>query len=145
LKKAKKPSVKTEDVKSSLTIAAVPTEPPILPAGTYTATPSFPPARPPHLEAYELELALAAKQQALDECSLLIDSAVDELQSMAAAGEQFWGSVRTLRDGDRGRGQWALLPKPDFSRSMAEGERARDVIIPYAVDEGTTRESLKVP
>ena len=67
----------------------------------------------------------------------MIDSAVEELQSMARAGEDFWDKVRTLKNGTRGRRQWAVVPKPDFGRSMAERERAKDLVIPYAVDEGT--------
>ena len=66
----------------------------------------------------------------------MIDSAVEELQSMAKAGDRFWTQVMILRNGTRGRGQWAMVPKPDFGRVMAQGERAKDVIIPYAVDEG---------
>jgi hypothetical protein len=89
-----------------------------------------------HTHAYELELALAAKQKALEECSTMIDSAVEELRSMAEAGEQFWEHVRALKNGTRGKGQWAVLPKPDFGRTMVEREQAKDVIIPYAVDEG---------
>lgn len=66
----------------------------------------------------------------------MIDSAVDELQRMAGAGDRFWESLQTLQGNGQESGQWAIVPKPDFGRSMAEGERAKDVIIPYAVDEG---------
>lgn len=124
------------DVKPTTLAATLPGGPPVLPAGTYSVTPSLPLARPTHLQVYELELALGAKQQALDECSAMIDSAVDELQSMAESGDTFWSQVRTLKNGTRGRGRWAVVPKPDFGRAMADGEKARDVIIPYAVDEG---------
>lgn len=128
----KKPKKKVEEPPAS---TLTQTEPPILPAGTYSTTPSLPQSIPLHVEAQRLELALAAKQQALDECSALIDSAVDELRSMSDAGDDFWGSIRALRDGTRGRGQWAIVPKPDFGGTMRDGERAKDVIIPYAVDE----------
>lgn len=66
----------------------------------------------------------------------MIDGAVEELQAMSEAGDRFWQSVRELRDGKGGRGQWAVVPRPDFGRVMTEGERAKDVIIPYALDEG---------
>jgi hypothetical protein len=122
--KRKKIPPKIEDVK-------IP-DPPILPPGTYTATPSLPTStssgRPLHARVLDLELALAAKHQALDDCSALIDSAVEELQIMADAGDRFWRDVRALREGG-----WAIVPKPDFGRT---GEKAKDVIIPYAVDEG---------
>lgn len=115
-------------------------EPPILPPGTYSTTASSTTLHPA-VNAYELEIALAAKQHALDECSALIDGAVEELQAMAEAGDRFWGSIRELRDGKGGRGQWAILPRPDFGRNMAEGERAKDIIIPYAMDEGESYQS----
>ena len=111
-------------------------EPPVLPPGTYSTTATSPTADLSHSAALDLEMALAAKQQALEECSTMIDAAVEELQLMAQGGDQFWGQLRSLKNGSRGRGRWAVVPKPDFARSMAKGERARDVIIPYAVDEG---------
>ncbi|WWC67271.1 uncharacterized protein I206_101179 [Kwoniella pini CBS 10737] len=121
------------------TKASLPTsvsqEPPILPAGTYSTTPSTQSAKPTHVQIHDLELVLAAKQQALDECSALIDSAVSELQMMATAGDRFWRDVRKLKEGENGRNQWAVLPKPDFGRTMSAGEMAKDVIIPYAIDE----------
>lgn len=110
-------------------------EPPSLPPGTYTTTPGRLHPQPAN-DAYELELALAAKHAALDECSVLIDNAVEELQAMAEAGDRFWDNLRQLKDGRDGRGQWAVVPRPDFGRTMVEGERAKDVIIPYALDEG---------
>jgi hypothetical protein len=110
-------------------------EPPILPPGTFSATAANTPTQPA-LCVHDLQLALAAKQEALEECSALIDGAVEELQAMSEAGDRFWQSVRELRDGKGGRGQWAVVPRPDFGRVMAEGERAKDVIIPYALDEG---------
>jgi hypothetical protein len=111
-------------------------EPPILPPGTFTTTPSLPSIRPTYEQALELELALQAKQKALDECSDMIDAAVDELQMMAKAGERFWRDVRELKKGKDGRGQWAVVPRPDFGKVLGEGEEARDVIVPYPVDEG---------
>jgi hypothetical protein len=111
-------------------------DPPVLPPGTYSTTPSVAPMRSLHLEALDLEIALAAKQRALDDCSATIDAAVEELKIMAAAGQGFWQSLRELREGRGGKGQWAIVPKPDFGRNMLEGETAKDVVIPYAVDEG---------
>lgn len=111
-------------------------EPPVLPAGSYTATPATVPPKSKHAQIVDHELALAAKHQALDECSALIDSAVEELQVMSEAGDRFWRDVRLLKDGKGGRGRWAIVPKPDFTRTMAKGEMAKDVVIPYAVDEG---------
>ena len=111
-------------------------EPPVLPPGTYSTTATSTIADLSPSAALDLEMALAAKQQALEECSSMIDAAVDELQVMAKAGDQFWGHLRSLKTGSGGRGRWAVVPKPDFARSMTKGERARDVIIPYAVDEG---------
>lgn len=110
-------------------------EPPLLPPGTFSTTSAITPLQPA-LNAHDLQLALAAKQEALEECSLLIDGAVEELGVMSDAGEKFWGSIRELRDGKGGRGQWAIVPRPDFGRNMIEGESAKDVIIPYALDEG---------
>ncbi|KAK8844717.1 hypothetical protein IAR55_006567 [Kwoniella newhampshirensis] len=118
------------------------TEPPVLPPGTYSTTPSSEPSKPTHAQVDELETVLAAKQQALDECSALIDSAVSELQLMASAGDRFWQDVRSLKYGKGGKGQWAIVPKPDFGRAMGEGEKAKDLIIPYAVDEGTRQRCL---
>ncbi|WWC90150.1 uncharacterized protein L201_005083 [Kwoniella dendrophila CBS 6074] len=126
------------DTKTALAAAAasVPQEPPILPPGTFSLTPSSRPTKPTHAQVHELELVLAAKQQALDECSTLIDSAVSELQMMANAGDRFWKDVRKLKEGNNnGRGQWAVLPKPDFGRTTIDGEKAKDIIVPYAVDE----------
>jgi hypothetical protein len=110
----------------------------VLPPGTFSVTPASI-ARNPQTaidDAYNLELALASKEQALDECSALIDAAVGELQRMSEASEGFWTDVRRLRDGQRGEGQWAIIPRPDFGRVMGEGEVAKDVVIPYATDEG---------
>lgn len=111
-------------------------EPPVLPAGSYTATPATVPPKSKHTQIIDQELCLAAKHQALDECSALIDSAVEELQVMSEAGDRFWRDIRQLKDGKDGRGRWAIVPKPDFTRTMAKGETAKDVVIPYAVDEG---------
>ena len=125
------------EAKPAPSISSLPGEPPVLPPGTYASTPSLLPPKSSHIQVYELELALAAKQRALEDCSSAIDSAVEELLSMAQAGEEFWQQVRTLKNGTKGKSQWAVVPKPDFARSMAEGERAKDLVIPYAVDEGT--------
>lgn len=116
-------------------------EPPILPAGSYTATPAVVPQKSRHNQILEYEMALAAKHQALDECSALIDSAVEELQVMSDASDRFWTDVRQLKDGRGGKGRWAVVPKPDYTRVMGEGEKAKDVMIPYAVDEGEATES----
>ncbi|ORY27358.1 subunit 17 of mediator complex-domain-containing protein [Naematelia encephala] len=123
-------------VKSSTTTLSN-NAPPILPPGTYSATPSRPIApRPDHSKVYDLEIALAAKQKALEECSEMIDAAVAELQIMSDAGDRFWDSVKLLKDGkEHGKGQWAVVPRPDFGRTMVQGEKAKDIIIPYAVDE----------
>lgn len=92
----------------------------------------------------ELEIALAAKQAALEECGLLIDNAVEELTSMSAAGDRFWRDVRVLKHGGRdGRDQWAIVPKPDFGGNAA-GQKAKDVIIPYAIDEGEQMTCLQL-
>lgn len=107
----------------------------IIPAGTFSTTASLPPVKSLITEVLELETALAAKQAALEECGKMIDSAVDELTSMTSAGDTFWADIKRLKEGKRGRGQWAIVPKPDFGR-VADGQKAKDVIIPYAIDEG---------
>ena len=124
------------EVKAVSTSSALLGEPPILPPGTYSTTESVRQSKPSYKQVYEIESALAAKQQALDTCSLMIDSAVEELVSMATAGDQFWHQVKRLKNGTTGRDQWAIVPKPDFARSMVVGEMARDIIIPYTTDEG---------
>lgn len=109
--------------------------PPILPPGTYSTTPAAAPERPTAQAAHELELALAAKAAALDDCAALIDAAVDELRLMNDAGTRWSEDIRALRLGSNGgkaHGQWAVVPKPDFGRT---GESAKDVVIPYALDE----------
>ncbi|WVF66597.1 hypothetical protein IAT40_001337 [Kwoniella sp. CBS 6097] len=120
--------------KTSITVSGA-AEPPVLPPGTYSTTPSSVVNQPTHAQVHELELVLAAKQQALDECSALIDSAVSELQMMASAGDRFWRDIGILKDGRAGKSQWAIIPKPDFGRLIGEGAKAKDVIIPYAIDE----------
>jgi hypothetical protein len=110
-------------------------EPPILPAGSYTATPSSLPLKTQQSRILDAELSLAAKHQALDDCTALIDSAVEELEVMTEAGGRFWRDLRQLKDGRSGKGRWAVVPRPDFQRTMGEGEKARDVVIPYAVGE----------
>lgn len=84
----------------------------------------------------DLEIALASKQAALQDCSDLIDSAVEELTSMGEASDKFWDNVNKLKHGRGGRSQWALVPKPDFGRVSGEGDKAKDLVIPYALDEG---------
>ena len=111
-------------------------DPLVLPAGTFTTTNIFPPPRPLHAQVLDLEMALAAKEAALNECGTMIDAAVNELTTMASAGDRFWTDVRRLKDGKWERGQWAIVPRPDFGRVTGEGEKAKDVIIPYAIDEG---------
>ncbi|WVR03136.1 hypothetical protein IAU60_000126 [Kwoniella sp. DSM 27419] len=134
--KAKSVGRQESDSKVAVSVSA-PTEPPILPPGTYTTVPSYQTSKPSHAQVKDIELVLAAKQQALAECSALIDSAVGELQSMAAGGDRFWKDVKMLKQGYNGRGQWAVVPKPDFGRSMGEGEKAKDIIIPYAIEESS--------
>ncbi|KAK4686555.1 hypothetical protein P7C73_g3572, partial [Tremellales sp. Uapishka_1] len=136
-KKMKKQQKTVEPVVAATTSLSTTVEPPILPQGTFSATVCFPAERRPREVTHELELALAAKQRAIEDCSALIDAAVAELQSMSDAGGRFWRNVRDLKEGERGRGQWAVVPKPDFGRTMAEGEGAKDIIIPYAVDEAS--------
>ncbi|BEJ11961.1 hypothetical protein CspHIS471_0204210 [Cutaneotrichosporon sp. HIS471] len=106
--------------------------PPVLPPGTYSSTPAAAPERPAAVVAHELELALSAKEAALDECAALIDAAVDELRLMNDTGTRWSAEIRALRLGMGGKGQWAVVPKPDFGRT---GESAKDVVIPYALDE----------
>ncbi|ORX35038.1 subunit 17 of mediator complex-domain-containing protein [Kockovaella imperatae] len=108
---------------------------PIFPPGTMSMTP-FRPSLPTHLEIIrDMELALAAKQSTLEQCEKLIDSAVDEFNKQASASQTFWRDIRQLKDGTDGRGQWAIVPKPDFSKILGITESARDVVIPYAIDE----------
>lgn len=107
----------------------------IIPPGTFSTTASLAPVKSILTEVLELETALAAKQAALEQCGRMIDSAVDELTSMTTAGNTFWTDIKRLKEGTRGRGQWAVVPKPDFGR-IADGQKAKDVIIPYAIDEG---------
>jgi hypothetical protein len=121
---------------TSNTISESTAEPPILPPGSYTATPASLPVKSQQSKILDMELSLAAKHQALDDCSALIDSAVEEMEVMAEAGGRFWRDLRQLKSGRSGRGRWAVVPKPDFARIMAVGEKAKDVVIPYAVDEG---------
>jgi hypothetical protein len=111
-------------------------EGPILPAGTYTTTHAAPPTRTDVEAAHTLELAIAAKQQALEDCSALIDAAVDELRLLSTASDQWSSDIHTLRLGAKGRGQWAIVPKPDFGRTAGhQTKTAMDVVIPYALDE----------
>lgn len=131
-----KPTLAHEPAKSSIPLVGA-TEPPVLPPGTYSITPSLPPMTLSYQEAFHLEQALAAKQQAIEDCSKLIDAAVEELGVMNEASDKFWEKIRMLKDGENGRGQWAVLPRPDFGKTMVDGEKVRDVIIPYALDEGT--------
>ncbi|WWC97517.1 hypothetical protein V866_004401 [Kwoniella sp. B9012] len=133
--KQKPPKANEADTKTSTLSTSVPQEPPVLPPGTFSVTPSSQPTKPSPTQVHELESVLKAKQQALDECSALIDSAVSELQIMASAGDRFWRDVRLLKDGQNGRDQWATVPKPDFGRTMVEGEKSKDIIIPYSIDE----------
>lgn len=107
----------------------------ILPAGTYSATPGAAPTRSDVDTALALEMAIAAKQQALDDCSALIDAAVDELRLLNSASDQWSSDIRALRLGDNGRGQWAIVPKPDFGGRAGPNETAKDVVVPYALDE----------
>ncbi len=106
---------------------------PILPGGTFTTTQAVKSDRTTASEIQEIELALSAKRQAIEDCSALIDAAVEELQAMASGGDKFWDGVRKLQDGENGRDQWVVLPKPDFART---GEKAQDIVVPYAMDEG---------
>ncbi|XAO24318.1 hypothetical protein I312_103116 [Cryptococcus bacillisporus CA1280] len=117
------------------TLPSIPGEPPILPPGTFSTTLSEFPAKPLHAQIYELEQLLLAKQIALNKCQGLIDGAVGELRLMAHAGDRFWKDIRNLKEGEGGRGKWAVVPKPDFGRVGGKGEKAKDVIIPYAIDE----------
>jgi hypothetical protein len=113
-------------------------EDPVLPAGTWSATCGEAPTRPDVETAHALELALAAKQQALDDCAALIDAAVDELRLVGAASKQWASDLDALRLGTRSRGQWALVPKPDFdfARGTAPATAtSKDIVIPYALDE----------
>lgn len=55
---------------------------------------------------------------------------------MSEASDRFWRDLWQLKEGRGGRGSWAIVPKPDFTRTMAVGEKAKDIVIPYAVDEG---------
>ncbi|WRT63260.1 uncharacterized protein IL334_000163 [Kwoniella shivajii] len=126
--------VNEADAKSSLP-TSISMEPPVLPPGTFSVTPSSMPVKPTYTQVHEMELVLAAKQRALDECSSLIDSAVSELQMMAVASERFWEDVGILRNGNGGTNRWAVVPKPDFGRTMQDGEKSKDIIIPYAIDE----------
>ncbi|TXT06043.1 hypothetical protein VHUM_03516 [Vanrija humicola] len=109
-------------------------EPPILPAGTYTATPGAAPVRSAAARAHALELALAAKQRALDDCGALIDAAVDELRVMADASARFTSDIVRLKSGADG-GQWAVVPRPNFGGRSSADEMAKDVVVPYALDE----------
>lgn len=104
-----------------------------LPTGGYTTVPATPAERTKLDEAKALESAIATKAAALDDCVALIDAAVDELRLMNSSGERWADDIRRLHLGEGGRGQWAVVPKPDFYRS---GEKvAKDVVIPYALDE----------
>lgn len=108
----------------------------VLPAGTYSSTPGLAAEPPVAQQAERLESALRARSRALDECSSLIDAAVSELELMSHASERFAADLGALR----GPELWAVVPKPDFGRSAAAagtgtGARARDVVIPYALDE----------
>ncbi|WVQ72980.1 hypothetical protein IAR50_002543 [Cryptococcus sp. DSM 104548] len=117
--------------------SSIPTEPPILPPGTFTTIPSSLLSVPLHSTVNDLIQLIQARDSAVDQSLGLIDGAVEELELMGSAGDSFWHDVRGLREGHAGRGKWAVVPKPDFARTMKDGERAKDVIIPYAIDEAS--------
>ena len=60
---------------------------------------------------------------------------------MTSASDAFWTDIRRLNEGIKGRGQWAVVPKPDFGR-VSDGQKAKDVIIPYAIDEGESGQRI---
>jgi hypothetical protein len=131
-----KPTTKAKPVSATISSQTSNSlDPPVIPPGTFSTTPALPPQKPLLTEVLELETALAAKQATLEQCGSMIDSAVDELTKMTAAADTFWADVRRLKEGRKGKGQWAVVPKPDFGR-IADGQKAKDVIIPYAIDEG---------
>lgn len=104
----------------------------VLPAGTFSTTPGLAAEPAVHVAAERLETALRARSRALDECASLIDAAVGELEQMSRASERFAADLGALR----GSELWAIVPKPEFGRaSTAPNARARDVVIPYALDE----------
>lgn len=104
-----------------------------LPAGAMSTTVATARIRSTAAEAQALENAIAIKAAALDDCSALIDAAVDELRLMNSAAERWAGAVRDLHVGNVKGGQWAVIPKPNFNRTAEK--TAKDVVIPYALDE----------
>ena len=109
---------------------------PIFPAGTMSTTPFTSQSRSQLQTIHDMELTLAAKQNAIDQCEEMLDTAIEEFVKQAAASAKFWRDIKQLRDGVSGRGQWAIIPKPDFDKALPTGADARDLVIPYAIDEG---------
>ncbi|WVQ79555.1 hypothetical protein IAT38_001654 [Cryptococcus sp. DSM 104549] len=93
-------------------VPSAPIEPPIRPPCTYSRTPSVAPLDPLYNQVH--------------------DEGARHL--MTAAADRFWHDVRSLKVGARGRDQRTVIPRPDFGGTSASGEKANDVIIPYAID-----------
>ena len=135
---SKKGNKQKKDEPEAPALAVPGADAPIFPPGTLSTTP-FRRSVPSHTQViHDMELALAAKQSTLEECERMIDTAVEEFTRQTEASRRFWRDIRELKEGKEGRGQWAIVPKPDFGKVLAIGESARDVVIPYAVDEGAS-------
>lgn len=108
----------------------------LLPIGSITTSTSVNPYLPLAKQVRAMQLALATQKQATLKCATMFEEAVKQMSDTNRHMESYWESVQHLRNGEIGRGRWSLMAKPAFGVHAKATSNARDLAIPYALDEG---------
>jgi hypothetical protein len=108
----------------------------LLPVGSITTSTSVNPYLPLPKQVRAIQLALATKRQAALSCADMFDDAVKQMNATYQRSESYWQNVQRLKNGENSRDQWSLMAKPAFGVHAKTNSMARDMAIPYALDEG---------
>ena len=108
----------------------------LLPIGSITTSTSVNPYQPLTKQVRDMQLALATQKQATLKCATMFEDAVKQMSDTNGRTESYWENVRRLRKGESNRGRWSLMAKPAFGVHAKAASNARDLAIPYALDEG---------
>ncbi|KAH7887696.1 subunit 17 of mediator complex-domain-containing protein [Phlebopus sp. FC_14] len=105
-----------------------------LPPSSLTATGVTKPQAVPSLAAFNAQLTIGGKDEALRKAANVFKQAVSKLERGRLNGERYWADALKIR-----RGNWGLTPAPlPFGALMGKGadKTSKDFLISFGLEEG---------
>lgn len=110
--------------------------PPYVPANALTVSYIHRPTKYIAREIEDSKLALARQARDVRHAADNLSAAAGRMRSRQASTDAYWNDLIALRYGTKADGPWPLLPKWTVDGTPESKQVARDVMVPYAIDEG---------